>query len=442
MDGHPLRGRVLTVRYVEPDAQHVFRRPTKPSSSPRDDSGGTTGATADAFPPRPSPEQLQREAHARELKEAAERRAKEASARAAAEAKVKNRQETLRRKEEAELMNARAKKDIEAATTKRQAACEDLDLAKQVQEMADQELADMRKACAEAKRIWLEAMDREVAAARKARDALEVLDEALGRKQDAEASIKVAQKQEVSSWIDAEKLNAELDQYVVDEETLRQAELAESIRRMSALRQIEQREKEEAARKEQRDAEEMLRHEQEEAERLMGEQREREEQARHDAEAQQRRYEQAVRTEQVRCRTADLQFWRSSTANQWNEQRALERFKFFSDDFDTIKFHDSQPLTFENVPWPILVQPRAMTFEAIDWSAVEKFFDAVEKSMQDRAEFRALVEKAHRRFHPDKWRARGILSSVWDDDLRGQLEAAGNVVAQAITPLWLKARQA
>ncbi len=358
-----------------------------------------------------------------------------------AEAKVKRRQETLRRKEEAELMNAKAKKDIEAATTKRQVACEDLDLAKQVHEMADQELADMRKVCAEAKRIWLEAMDREVAAARKARDALEVSNEALTRRQDAEASIKFAQQQEIMSRIEAQTLETELNQDELDEETLRQAELADSIRRMEELRKLEQMEKEEEARKEKQEAEEILRREREEAERLRREQREREDKARQDAETRQRLYKQAVAKEQARCRQRDMQFCPNSFIVIWHEQRALERFKLVSDEFDSLKFQESQPLTFDCVPWPILVQPRHMTFDAIDWSAVEQFFNAMEKLLQDQAEYKVLVEKAHRRFHPDKWRARGLLSSVWDDDLRGKLEAAGNVVAQAITPLWVKTRQ-
>lgn len=124
----------------------------------------------------------------------------------------------------------------------------------------------------------------------------------------------------------------------------------------------------------------------------------------------------------------------------WYPSSALERFKFVSNEFDTLKPQESQPLTFESIPWPILAAPCDMTLDEIDWSAVERFFETMEDLLQDRAEYRAFVEKAHRRFHPDKWRARGILNSVLDDDLRSQLEVAGNVVAQAITPLWLKAR--
>lgn len=40
------------------------------------------------------------------------------------------------------------------------------------------------------------------------------------------------------------------------------------------------------------------------------------------------------------------------------------------------------------------------------------------------------------RFHPDRWRARGLLKSMEDHDERGFIEVAANTVAQALTPLW------
>ena len=44
------------------------------------------------------------------------------------------------------------------------------------------------------------------------------------------------------------------------------------------------------------------------------------------------------------------------------------------------------------------------------------------------------------RFHPDRWRARGLLKSMEDDDERGFIEVAANTVAQALTPLWREVR--
>ena len=37
-----------------------------------------------------------------------------------------------------------------------------------------------------------------------------------------------------------------------------------------------------------------------------------------------------------------------------------------------------------------------------------------------------VVEKSHRRFHSDRWNARGLLAAVGDDDVRGMIEVIAN----------------
>ncbi|EKM49825.1 uncharacterized protein PHACADRAFT_265531, partial [Phanerochaete carnosa HHB-10118-sp] len=92
----------------------------------------------------------------------------------------------------------------------------------------------------------------------------------------------------------------------------------------------------------------------------------------------------------------------------WTNKRAIERFNAVSVEFDEIKFCESQPLTFQSVPWPMLRSPLHLTAEDIDWSAVEEFFRTARLAVGE-GEYKTMVEKAHRRFHPDKWRARGLL---------------------------------
>jgi hypothetical protein len=82
-----------------------------------------------------------------------------------------------------------------------------------------------------------------------------------------------------------------------------------------------------------------------------------------------------------------------------------------------------------------------LDIEEIDWKAVEAFFARVKVQLAANvAEYKSLVEKVHRMFHPDKWRSRGLLATVMDDDLKTSLETTGNVVAQAMTPLWRKSK--
>lgn len=373
----------------------------------------------------PSPEQLRRDTNA-------------TSASSAEETRAKTRQEHQARRIEAERVNAKAKRDLETAKAERQAARTEVDNTTHAEELADQELVEAKQACAEAERLWLAARERAAAATQNANTAYEARNNALLRKDQADARVKVVEKEELSSRIAKEKLAKEANEYDVYDEEAHQAELAESIRRMQELRKLEQKEKEEKVRKERQATEERARREREEADRLARQKREQEEKLRREAETRRRLYAQAVAKEQNRCRLRDLKFFPDN--DMWYTSSALGRFKFVSNEFDTLKFQESQPLTFESIPLPILAAPCDMILDEIDWSAVERFFEAMENRLQDRAEDRAFVEKAHRRFHPDKWRARGILNSVLDDDLRSQLEVAGNVVAQAITPLWLKAR--
>ena len=82
----------------------------------------------------------------------------------------------------------------------------------------------------------------------------------------------------------------------------------------------------------------------------------------------------------------------------------------------------------------------SLSIDDIDWQAVEDFFMQVKVMLND-AEYKVLVEKTHRRFHPDKWRSRALLMTVADKELQRRLEEAGNIVAQALTPLWLKAKR-
>ena len=235
----------------------------------------------------------------------------------------------------------------------------------------------------------------------------------------------------------------------MDEETQRQAELEEMIRRMKELREQEENDRRERQMREQQEkkAAERAR---EEAERLAREEFERqarEEEARKTREEQERRgaearrlqeYEEAAAMERDRCIRRDskripwLRSWTTAQHVDWLEEVSLE--------FDNIKFCSTQPLTFASIPWPILSPPQKHTFDDIEWSAVEAFFIGA-KTVVDGEEYKAMVEKAHRRFHPDKWRSRGLLSTVLDETERERLERAGNVVAQAITPIWLASRK-
>lgn len=148
----------------------------------------------------------------------------------------------------------------------------------------------------------------------------------------------------------------------------------------------------------------------------------------------------AISNEEDRCLARDRDKWPNGPS--WTVSQALARYQVVSDEFDNIKFNDDRPLTLWSVPWPILHHPINLTWSQvesqIEWGTVESFFKEVKFRLSS-AEYKALVEKAHRRFHPDKWRSRGLYNTV-PSGTRAALEGASNRVAQALTPLWTSAR--
>lgn len=223
-----------------------------------------------------------------------------------------------------------------------------------------------------------------------------------------------------------------------------EAEIAESIRKLRELEkdrpiweaQRKQREARERAEEEERLAKAERRRKEEE-ERL----RQQREAAEREKRLAQQEAEKLAREEELRQREIhrrrQRQRWESGP---WTTHRALERYRMLSDEFDATKFTSGQCITFHDIPWPVLHAPSRLTVEDVDWSAVETFFATVKSHMrlQDYKEF---VEKSHRRFHPDRWRARRIWAAVTDEVERGYLEVAANTVAQAITPIWRAAKE-
>ncbi|KAF5316902.1 hypothetical protein D9611_003889 [Ephemerocybe angulata] len=171
---------------------------------------------------------------------------------------------------------------------------------------------------------------------------------------------------------------------------------------------------------------------QQERERVRRQQEEAEAQLRHEEEEKEVR-----RTQRAKERQARKARW---TSGKWTIPRAVERFKETSDYFDMARFSEEHPLSIDDVPWPTLRHPDAFSLpEDVDWDSVEHFFDILKNHMRTQ-EYITLVEKSHRRFHPDRWRSRGLFKSVIDSEERNWMEVAATTVSQALTPIWQKVR--
>ena len=218
-----------------------------------------------------------------------------------------------------------------------------------------------------------------------------------------------------------------------DEESARQAAIAESRRKLAEL-EADRPIWEEQARKRA-----MWEKAEQEAQRAKAEERRRAEAQKVETERrakaqreerEMRRREEALkreREEMARREWDKRQRQQRWSYGPWTVKRALERYKTLSEVFDGTKFSPNEPLTLEAVPWPVLQSPVSFSVEDVDWGAVEKFFDAVRHEMRPQ-DYASFVEKSHRRFHPDRWRSRGLLRSVVDDAERGCLEVGTYLV--------------
>ena len=124
------------------------------------------------------------------------------------------------------------------------------------------------------------------------------------------------------------------------------------------------------------------------------ERKEREDHERMVKEAEERRkreQEERQRWEKERKHAQNRARW---TRGPWTVQRALERYRSLCEQFDNAKFSTEDPLTFDDIPWPIL--HCTFSVENIEWSAVENFFASIKLHMRIQ-EYKTLVEKSHRR---------------------------------------------
>lgn len=226
-----------------------------------------------------------------------------------------------------------------------------------------------------------------------------------------------------------------------EEEAQRRAAIEESKRKLAELEKDRPLWEAEACKRQaQERAEEAARQAKKEEQRKQAERAET--QARRQREAAQAEADRKARIERDRTRWEQQQAQKRKEAQRqrwsygpWTPQRALERYRTLCESFDSAKFSPETPATLDAIPWPVLHSPVTLSVEDIEWAAVESFFRSARTLMRTQ-DYKTFVNESHKRFHPDRWRARGILRTVQDEELRGCLEVAANTVAQAITPLW------
>lgn len=171
--------------------------------------------------------------------------------------------------------------------------------------------------------------------------------------------------------------------------------------------------------------------------------KEAEERARRDAE--ERAKQEAQRLEQVEKerrrheREQRENRMRSKWLNvRWTNGLAVQRYIELCKVFDSTNFHEDNRVVFDLLPWPVLVHPLDLCDDVITWDAIEKFYEAA-YCHTSYEEFKALIQDAQKRFHPDRWSSRGVLRGL-DDEERQRFIKLTTTVSQSVSPLWREAR--
>ncbi len=164
------------------------------------------------------------------------------------------------------------------------------------------------------------------------------------------------------------------------------------------------------------------------------EKREREEKAqrRRDEEERAKRCKKALEAEEQRCRRRDRDQFGVGDG-PWTDEKALKRCGTLLKEFQNVTYTiDGQPLTIRSIPWPVLVDPREFQVKhLLRGDLVGQFLRVLKRSLNEE-QFKSHVTKLKYVFHPDKWQSRSLLKTVLDDNLKRELERAGNAVSQAV----------
>jgi len=125
---------------------------------------------------------------------------------------------------------------------------------------------------------------------------------------------------------------------------------------------------------------------------------------------------------------------KNTSLNGWTPRKALDQYTKLTAEFDSLRVSKATPLDMSKVPWPVLHTP-GYKLAQVDWNAVEAFFSQAEILLGGKksAAWKELLKSSARRFHPDRWRARGLIGPYGGGQ---EVEERVNDVAKVLNPLY------
>jgi hypothetical protein len=125
---------------------------------------------------------------------------------------------------------------------------------------------------------------------------------------------------------------------------------------------------------------------------------------------------------------------KSINSNGWTPRKALDWYNKLATEFDSLRVSEASPLDMSKIPWPVLHAP-GYQLAQVDWNAVEAFFSQAEVLLGGKRStaWKELLKSSARRFHPDRWRARGLIGPYGGGQ---EVEERVNDVAKVLNPLY------
>ncbi|KAK0216120.1 hypothetical protein IW262DRAFT_1496130 [Armillaria fumosa] len=124
-----------------------------------------------------------------------------------------------------------------------------------------------------------------------------------------------------------------------------------------------------------------------------------------------------------------------SCRNVWSDKKAIKRAQKCLGEFEEALFSHRKPLTFEDVPWPVLAELSTLGPRDITKKKISKFFSIAEESLHDER-YWDMLGRTYKAFRKQRWEKRGLLDSVADGQLCDELENAREVVWEVAKSLW------
>ncbi|TCD71240.1 hypothetical protein EIP91_011718 [Steccherinum ochraceum] len=138
--------------------------------------------------------------------------------------------------------------------------------------------------------------------------------------------------------------------------------------------------------------------------------------------------------EAVYARRRSLREHPSWARGPWTFARALDYYRVVTEYFESEKFTPEFPLSFEDIPWPVLFRPGTFKSGDIDNQAVEAFFAKFVDEYRDQpSKRRIFLTKSQQRIHYDRFASRRLwIALPANKNEAEEIKVAQNTVSQAI----------